>query len=174
MSAISPDSIANSIWKHLEPKMNAQALTDPQLEEHKKLMTTKLEELMTTKLEEHTKLMTTKLEEHTKLMTTKLEEKFEEHTKLMDKKFEKQKRLTNASFYLLVALPSISAILILGMNWMMMTKIGEWCYTYSDTNGEDPLKCNDARIIGAALQKLLEHVVHLNQGAMTWLYNQTK
>ena len=155
MSAISNDSIANSIWKHLESKMNAQALTDPQLEEHKKLMTTKLEELMTTKLEEHTKLM-----------TTKLEEKFEEHTKLMDKKFEKQKRLTNASFYLLITFPSIAAIITLGMNWMIMTKMGEWC-------GDDPLKCNDARVIGAALQKLSEYVVHLNQGAMMWLTNLT-
>ena len=122
-----PDYLANQIWKHLEPKMNAQALTDPQVEEHKKLMTIKLDELMTTKLEEHTKLM-----------TTKLEEKFEEHTKLMDKKFEKQKRLTNASFYLLVALPSIAAFVDIGMNWMMMMNMGESSSSRWDMNGEAP------------------------------------
>ena len=97
MSAISNDSIANAIWKSLESKMNAQALTDPQLEEHKKLM------------------------------TTKLEEKFQEHTELMNKKFAKQNRLTNWSTYLLLLTPVIAAVvnlgLSLGMSSMMMTWI---------------------------------------------------
>ena len=88
--------------------MNAQALTDPQLEELKKLMTTELEE-------------------HTKLITTKLEEKFQEHTELMNKKFAKQNRLTNWSFYLLLLSPVITAVvdlvLSLGMSSMMMTWI---------------------------------------------------
>jgi hypothetical protein len=122
------------------------------------------------KLTTHVEKLTTQLEEHTK--------KFEEHTKLMNAKFEKQKGLTNWSFYLLCLLPVIYAFVDLGFKWMVMMRIGESCSAHSDTkgedplkNGEDPLKCSDLRIIVAGMQSLVDHVLHLNQGAMTYLYN---
>ena len=122
-----PDYLANAIWKHLEPKMNAQTLTDPQVEEHKKFMTTKLEELMTTELEEHTKLM-----------TTKLEEKFEEHTKLMNAKFEKQQRRMKWIIVMLFFLHVISALADLGLTWIMKMMIDESSSSRWDMNSEAP------------------------------------
>ena len=106
--------ISDAVWEELKPKLDGVTTVSADVQ----------------KLTTHVEKLTTQLEEHTK--------KFEEHTKLMDKKFEKQKRLTNASFYLLVALPSIAAFVDIGMNWMMMMNMGESSSSGWDMNGEAP------------------------------------
>ena len=106
--------IADMVMQELKPKLDGVTTASADVQ----------------RLTTHVEKLTTQLEEHTK--------KFEEHTKLMNAKFEKQKRLTNASFYLLVALPSIAAFVDIGMNWMMMMNIGESSSSRWDMNGEAP------------------------------------
>jgi hypothetical protein len=116
----SPEHLANLVCQKLEPKMKAM-LTDPPND-------TKAADVH--KLTTHVEKLTAQFEEHTK--------KFEEHTKLMNAKFEKQKRFTNWSFYLVVSLPVIVAVVDLDMNWMMMMRIDESSSSRWDMNGEAP------------------------------------
>ena len=121
---MSAQLIADMVWEELKPKLEGVAVgSDVQK------LTTQVEKL------------TVQLEEQMK--------KFEEHTELMNKKFEKQKRYTTWGFHLLFLLPCITAVVNLGIHWMVMmgfdkammkamTRIDETEASRWDPSGEAP------------------------------------
>ena len=79
----------------------------------------------------------------------KLTAQVEELTELLNKKFEKQKRYTTWGFHLLFLLPCITAVVNLGIHWMVMmgfdkammkamTRIDETEASRWDPSGEAP------------------------------------